>query len=445
MERKNYQQLVKWKSALKRKPLLIKGARQVGKTFLLNFFGQNNFKRVHFFDFAADRAIHFAFRDGLIPEEIIKKLEVEKNIDIDLANDLLVFDEIQECPLAISSLKYFCESKTSNFVIASGSFLGISLNESSFPVGKIQTITMYPMTFEEFLIANDQLKLLKLIQEGVRANNISETVHNKAFEFLKYYFITGGLPEVVKLFIDNFSKINSAFNQVRELQRELFNNYLQDISKHSGKINAIKIQAVFENVPIQLAFENKSINRFVFKDVLSSKSNFEQLEEPIEWLIKTGLINRFYVCKQAQHPLKGYTDMNKFKLHLFDIGILGHMLSLRPREIMSYDYGSYKGYFAENFVTQELTATLKEEFYSWQEGTSEIELLAELPWGITPIEVKSGINTKAKSLKVFVEKYSPARSFLFSGNKLNIKQTGQSLLPLYALGCFSADVQKAKE
>lgn len=434
MKRIIYHKLLQWKKHNTRKPLLLKGARQVGKTYVLKEFGEKEFPHFFHFDFMKDKALHDVFKEDLTPARVVQKLEILQDIKIDLTQDLLIFDEIQECPAALTALKYFSEESAHAFVIGSGSFLGLSLSRLAYPVGKIHTLTLYPMTYFEFLDGLGKEKLRDEIIHGTYLNHLETVIHNKAFEYLKYYFITGGLPEVVQIFSDYFGNLAEAFAKVRALQSELLENYLRDMAKHSGKIHAIKIQTVFQNIPLQLARENQSSKKFVFKDVLPHRSNFELLEEPIEWLVQAGLIHKNHICKKALPPLRAYTDENQFNLFIFDVGILGAILDLKPKDIFNYDYGSYKGYFAENFVVQELSARLDCEIYCWKEGTSEVEILIDSnTMGVTPIEVKAGINSKAKSMKVFRERYQPKNAFLISGAPLHLSQKSISYLPLYAV------------
>jgi len=349
--------------------------------------------------------------------------------DINIKEDLIVFDEIQESPKALTALKYFSQDYPEAYICASGSLLGVGLNDASFPVGKVYRCNLYPMNFYEFLLAMNQERLLSLIKSSSCKEVISPMIHEKIWEYYKYFMITGGLPEVVKTFRDNFNTINKAFERVRTLQHHLVECYLDDISKHSGKIKAVKIKAVFNSIPAQLAKENKGVDKFIFKEVLPNASRYSTLEAPIEWLIKTGLIIKVPICERAKFPLQAYSNKKRFKLYLFDVGILGSMLNLSPKNIFKYEYGSYKGYFAENIVLSELTSHFQQTFYSWHHNTAEIEFLWEQGEDIIPIEVKAGINTKAKSLRVFKEYYSPSHFFVLSGNSMNA--SNNNYLPLY--------------
>ena len=428
MKRNIIQQLTNWKELKERKVLLLQGARQTGKTYILKIFGKNNFKKFHYFDFMSNAELCKVFENNLDTERILQDLELFINDDIDVTADLIIFDEIQECPRALTSLKYFTQNYPRGFICASGSFLGLSLSESSFPVGKVSRKTLYPMTFEEFLTALGQERIVKLFQTISSEIKISEFTHQKIWNYYKFYMITGGLPEVVKLFRDNQEHLNKTFIAVRELQKELYESYLDDISKHSGGIKSIKIQAVLKNIPIQLAQENKTIKKFVFKDVLPNASRYSTLEGPIEWLVKAGLIIKVPICSKPEFPLQAYADEKRFKLYLFDVGILGAILNLSPKVIYDYSYGNYKGYFAENLILQELTAAWNKVFYSWAKNTSEVEFLIDIDDKIIPIEVKAGINTKAKSLRVYKQLYSPEITLLLSGNPINSNKNDVSFI-----------------
>ncbi len=438
MKRKIYKELLNWKKSETQKPLLLQGARQVGKTYCLKEFGDKEFSNYHLFDFMENPTLNKVFDLDLQPKRIIRDLEIIYDINIDIKNDLIIFDEIQQCPKALTSLKFFAQNLPIANIAASGSLLGLGLSDDSFPVGKITRIKLYPMDFEEFLMALDQNKLVKLINTISLNKSIVEPLHQKLWDFFKYFMITGGLPEVVKNFKEKFNTLSEAFNIVRKLQTELLKDYIDDISKHSGKIKSVKIEAVFKNIPVQLARETDGMKKFVFKDVLSGSSRYSSLEAPIEWLIKAGLVFKIPVCAKPLLPLLAYSDEKKFKLYMFDVGILGCMLDLSPKTIFNYNYGSYKGYFAENIVLTELFACLDKPIYSWSKNTSEIEFLLENNGEIIPIEVKAGINTKAKSLKVYIDKFKPKKTLLLSGRPILLKNKINIQLPLYLASKFQS-------
>jgi predicted AAA+ superfamily ATPase len=434
LERKIKKFLQEWKQSSDHKPLLLQGARQVGKTYSLEQFGRQEFKKYFLFDFMENPSLNKVFEQDLLPERILRDLGILMNDDIDLDHDLIIFDEIQQCPNALTSLKYFAQKLPNAYIAATGSLLGLGLSENAFPVGKVDRMNLYPMDFEEFLMALDQKRLIDYITSLSVKYPINEAVHLKIWTYFKYYMICGGLPEIVEKFIEKVETPSEGFRIVRKRQKELIKDYLDDIAKHSGKLKSVRIEAVFKNIPIQLAKETSGIKKFVFKDVLPNNSRYALLEGPIEWLIRAGLILKVPICNKAVMPLQAYTDEKKFKLYMFDIGILGCMIDLSPQSIFSYDYGSYKGYFAENVVLTEMVAQLEKTIYSWTRNSSEIEFLTVYSENIIPIEVKAGLNTKAKSLKVFNEKYSPKSSILFSGRPIYSFRDNRMQLPLYLAG-----------
>lgn len=435
MKRSFWKILEAWKEADHRKPLLLQGARQVGKTWLLMAFGKALFEHCIVLDFAEDPALCRLFEPDLKPDRILTDLEVYLNQEICMENTLLVFDEIQQCPKALTALKYFCEAWPSAYICASGSLLGLGLSEQNFPVGKVQREWLHPMSFQEFLEALNESRLGTALRTAAEnQTNISSAIHQKAFNLFKEYLVTGGMPEVVHRYIELRDTRVAAFQAVRSLQRELMESYLDDIAKHSGTLKAVRIAAVFKNIPEQLARETTGIRKFLFKNVLPGRSSYEELEGPIEWLIKAGLVHRVPICRAIRHPLSAHTERNAFMIYLFDVGILGAMLHLDPATIHQYDFGQFKGFLAENVVLSELLCSGTEPVYTWRRTASEIEFL--IPHGdqVIPVEVKAGLNTKAKSMKVFREKYRPERAILFSG--VGINQLDQGLLhaPLYLAG-----------
>lgn len=431
MKRNILEQLVDWKDQRNRKPLLLQGARQVGKTYILEKFGTDFFPRYHHFDFVEDPQLKSVFEENLVPERVLQDLSVYRDVDIIPKKDLIIFDEIQECPKALSSLKYFAEKLPQTFIASSGSLLGTSLGEELFPVGKVSRLKLHPMNFLEFLAGIGQDRLEAAMKNASTDQPLSKIIHDKLWRFFKFYLITGGLPEVVNAFSLHQENLNRAFKEVRQLQKELVSGYLDDISKHSGKIKAVKIEAVFKDIPRQIARETRGVKKFVFKDVLPMGSRYAALEGPIEWLLKAGLVHKTKICSRAQLPLDAYADGKRFKLYLFDVGILGAMLDLPPKVIYNYDYGTYKGYVVENFVLTEFVSKWNKPANCWQSNTSEIEFLLEIDGHIVPVEVKAGVNTKAKSLRVYIEKFSPKMTLLLTALPMKASGAGRERLPLY--------------
>ncbi len=418
--------------------MLVQGARQVGKTWILKEFGSKEFDRVELLDFAKDKDLRSLFSSNLKPQRILSDLSIYLNRDISLANTLLVLDEIQLCPEALTSLKYFCEECPTSWICASGSLLGLGLSEQNFPVGKVQREWLRPMAFFEFLDALGETALREALSlSAASITPISPAIHGKAFELFKEYMITGGMPEAVSRYISLRETRVAAFHAVRSFQRELVDSYLDDIAKHAGSLKAVRIASVFKNIPEQLARETSGSRKFVFKDVVSGRSSYDVLEGPIEWLIRAGLIHRVPVCRTISQPLSAYVEKNAFMLYLFDTGLLGAMLHLDPVMIHRYEFGQFKGFLAENVVLNELLCAGRGPIFTWRGTTAEIEFLLSSGGQAVPIEVKAGENTKAKSMKAFRGKYAPGKAILFSGLGVNQLDDGLLHAPLYLAGAMS--------
>jgi uncharacterized protein len=436
MKRTLYKELLAWKSSPMRKPLVLKGARQVGKSYLLDYFGKNDFLNYHVFNFEEDKSLAAVFGENLDPKKILTDLSIHGGKRIDLKTDLIILDEIQECPRAITSLKYFCESMPEVAICCAGSLLGISLSSESFPVGKVEFQTLFPMNFYEFMEALNETPLLEILDSSSETDFISETAHQKLWQFLKEYYVTGGMPQVVSEYIMERDNPYEAMNRARKIQKELIEGYFRDFAKHSGKTNSMHIVSVFEDIPMQLSTNvAESVKRYRFKGVLPGKKSYFELSGPINWLEKAGLILKTKICNRAELPLESFCKNNIFKLYVFDIGILGCMLDLPFEAIIAQDYGISKGYFAENFVAQEFTSSGVSKLYAWKERNSEIEFLRIIKGEIVPVEVKSGQRTQAKSLQQYNLKYSPKSSIKISGKTLNRINKGEiSNIPLYLTG-----------
>lgn len=437
MQRFMMKQLLAWKNESSRKPLLLKGVRQVGKTYLLKEFGKLYFPNFHYFNFEKQLELGKIFELNLDPERIIRELSFYLDFPINIKTDLVIFDEIQASPQALTSLKYFQEDCSELHLCAAGSLLGIHLNSSSFPVGKVTFKTLRPLSFEEFLMANND-KSLPIFQKLNSNDAIPAIMHEYLWDQLKHYFIVGGLPEVVATFCKNKEDLYKAFSLVRDKQSDLINSYYADIAKHSGKVNAMHIDRVWRSIPSQLQqVQDGSIGKYKFRGVIPGISHYDRLAGAIDWLEATGLALKVHIVNTGQIPFQGYTKENVFKLVLFDVGILGFMCGLPAKVILDYDYGSYKGFFAENFVAQELIAHGRNSLFSWQENRAEIEFLVETDGSAIPVEVKAGSVIKIKSLKAFAEKYHPPFEVIFSGRPFDMKNTnGIHYYPLYLAGRF---------
>ncbi len=437
MKRKIIGSLQAWKDKLGRKPLIIKGPRQVGKTYILKEFGQKYFKNYHYINFELDNdeEIKKIFDKSLEPKTILAEISLKTQRMIDKENDLLIFDEIQFAPKALTALKYFCENMPELRVCAAGSLLGLQLSEDSFPVGKVEYLHMFPMNFEEFLEGIGDNQASELFRNVDFSKSFSDVVHKHFWERLKLYFVVGGLPEVVQTYANNRKDFYQAITQAREVQRNIIDDYISDIAKHSGKVNAMHIERVWKQVPMQLSqTQDGSSPRFKFKDVVPGVRTYSRMVGAIDWLLKAGLIIKVPIVNKSQQPLLAFTKENMFKLFLFDIGILGALARINPDTILNYNFGSYQGFFVENFVLQEFhfIDSGSENLYSWMEGHAEIELLREYGTNIVPYEVKSGQVTRSKSLGSFIDRYNPKYKVVLSANNLQINlEKGLYKVPLY--------------
>ena len=373
------------------------------------------------------------FDADLNPERIIADLSIYSGKRINVANDLIIFDEIQECPNALTSLKYFREKMPQLALCCAGSLIGVKLSSGSFPVGKVDFLKLYPLNFEEFLMAlNDEMSL-ELYRDSDKVDSHSEIAHQRLWNRLREYYVTGGMPQVVSTYLTHRDDPFEAMKSARDVQERLVEGYNNDFAKHSGKINSLHIVSVFENVPLQLSANiDGSVKRYKFKGVIPRKKGYAELQGPIDWLEKSGLILKVKVCKRAEMPLESFCRENMLKLFLFDIGLLGCMLGLPVSLIHSQDYGIAKGYLAENFVAQEFAAAGVSRLHSWTEGTSEIEFIRVIGDTLVPVEVKSGSRTQAKSLRQYILKYSPKRAVKISGKPLSrIRNQVIQNYPLY--------------
>jgi predicted AAA+ superfamily ATPase len=428
--------LLKWKNKKDRKPLLLRGARQVGKTWLLKNFGKKYFSNYHHIDFERDKnQLSPVFDADLNPHTVIRNLSLVLDLNIDIDTDLLIFDEIQNVPRALTSLKYFSEDMSGLAVCAAGSLLGITLSDESFPVGNVEFYTLHPTSFEEFIINYDNGLLYDPYKESIQTKTISPAIHSKLLGILREYYITGGMPEIVNNYLQHKSGDPSVFKTTRIKQMDLFKSYQSDFSKHSGRINALHINSVYENIPMQLADNmDDSVQRYRFKNVISGKKGFSELRGPIQWLESAELIIKVHICNKAELPLRAFCKDNYFKLYLNDIGLLGASLDIPPSAILLGNYGTTKGFFIENFVAMELAQELNNRLYGWTERNSEIEFLINYDNKIIPVEVKSGLRTKAKSLQQYHIKYNPSRMVVLSEKSFSPPGTVRENIPIYYSG-----------
>ncbi|MBN1961740.1 MAG: ATP-binding protein [Deltaproteobacteria bacterium] len=436
MKRLIEKKLTNWRLVKPRKPLILRGARQVGKTFTLKEFGKREFRNCHYLNFEENTRLANIFAVDLNPKRILNELRFLLNRDIDVRSDLLIFDEIQQCGCALTSLKYFCEELPELAICAAGSLLGVILSNESFPVGKVTFYDLYPMNYHEFLLGIGERELANLLATHNISSPFPIAAHERFWDLWKHYLVVGGLPAVVMAYAKHHANLFQAIVSVRKLQSDLINAYSADIAKHSGKTNALHVDRVWRNVPQQLARTiDDSAPKYRFKDVLPGIRGYERLSGPINWLIGARLIIKTAIVETASLPLSAYASENNFKLYFFDVAMLSAISNLPAQAIFDYNFGSYKGYIAENFIAQEMLVNECLELYCWKGRTSEIEFLYSNENELIPIEVKSGKVTNSKSLKVFIEKYHAKSAYVFSGRNSE-KQNDRINIPLYAAGEF---------
>lgn len=423
MKRDIVKKLIQWKEKANRQPLILTGARQVGKTWLMKEFGKNYFKKFAYISLDTNPDIKNLFNTSVHPKDLIPFLNAEAGVEID-SNTLLIFDEIQEIPKALVSLKYFCEEAPEIPIIAAGSTLGVSLhNGVSFPVGKVEFLTLYPMSFAEFLEANSQEQLRNAIE--IKNYTLLNSFHDKLLNFIKQYIVVGGMPEVVL----EFSKSKN-FEEVKRIQTKILSSYEKDFSKHTNAEMAIKLSLLWKSVPAQLAKENK---KFIYGAVRKG-ARARDFEVAIQWLMDSSLIYKVARVSTPALPLKSYEDFGIFKIFLFDIGLLCAISGVDEKIILEKDtiFKEFKGALTEQFVYQELLTINEQPFYWAKENSqAEIDFLIQKDNKIIPIEVKSGLNLQAKSLKVYIENFKPEIALRVSPATYKVSNNIIDL-PLYA-------------
>jgi len=409
MQRQAMQQLINWKNNPNRKPLILQGARQVGKTWLMKEFGKNNFKQVAYFVFEKNEKLQTIFKTDLNVHRILEALEILAGFKIS-PETLIIFDEIQDCPDAITSLKYFNEELPEYPIIAAGSLLGIALhNGLSFPVGKVNFMTLYPLSFFEFLDAIGEGIKLEYLKKG----NFDALLpfHDELLTLLKKYFFIGGMPEAVNSYANE-----KDFNKVRTIQSEILRAYADDFSKHIPKIEQAKIRLVWNSIPSQLSKENK---KFIYGNI-EKGARAKEFENAIAWLEACGLVYKINRVKKPDLPLAAYKDLSAFKLFMVDLGLLSAMASLDAKTLISGNdfFREFKGALTEQYVLQQLmlySEQLNICYWSKESGTNEVDFIIQLANEIIPIEVKASTNLQAKSLKYYIDEFTPKKAFRFSG------------------------------
>lgn len=421
--------LIHWKDKSNRKPLLMTGVRQCGKTYIIEKFGREYFDDYLYVNFEESENIAGIFDYDFDVKRILRELEQRYKNKITPGKTLLFFDEIQECPRAITSLKYFCENMRELHLVCAGSLLGVALkdNQISFPVGKVNRLQLFPMSFKEFVTANGRGDLIEIFKDWSADRVIPELYSIPLEKLLKEYYIVGGMPEAVKTWVETHDA-----DEVQEIQKEILSDYADDFSKHAPAGEVVKIRWIWDSIPVQLAKEN---NKFVFSHVKAGKRSAE-LEDALQWLKDAGLIIQTELVEKPELPLSGAADKTYFKVYMSDIGLLRAKSKVAAKTIIEETdtYIKYKGAFAENYVLNELRAVGKEPYF-WRSGnTAKVDFIFEQDGEIIPVEVKSADNTQAKSYKQFCKKYEPRSGFKISQKNIaeNICEKTKTIsIPLY--------------
>jgi uncharacterized protein len=427
MERKLLRDLVNWADSVDRKPLVLLGARQVGKTFLLHQLGEQKFKQILYINFEEEPNLKSIFQGSLNPNNIIMALSANYSVNFTPEDTLIFFDEVQECPEALNSLKYFCEQTPEYYIVAAGSLLGVKLKRSKgFPVGKVDFMHLYPLSFFEFLGGIGENQLLDYLENYNTLDPLPDLLHQKALGLFKIYLYIGGMPEAVKKYCKT-----KDFLQVREVQKAILRAYEFDFGKHVPSNDIARVTQVWQSMPAQLGKENK---KFVYK-VARSGARARDYEDAIQWLIDAGLIYRASSISIPNTPLSAYITGDAFKLYVIDTGLLGSMSRLESSSIIQGEeiFKEFKGSLIENAVAIILAKLFDNKLHYWTSGnTAEVDFLWQLEKGIFPIEVKSGSSNKKKSLRIYTDRYNPRYSFRFS--PMNLRHDGKLInIPLYLL------------
>lgn len=430
MKRDLYGSLLAWKNLPARKPLILRGARQVGKTYLLKEFGRQEYKDTAYFNFEQDPGLAGFFHGKLDPALIVQNLSLYSEKAIVPGRSLIVFDEIQNCPEALNSLKYFQEQAPEHHVAAAGSLLGLKVGKSTaFPVGKVAFLDLHPMSFGEFLEATGHSGLRKIIESRSAFDPLESAFHQALLHDLRLYYYVGGMPEAVALYAESRD-----LKRVRRVQDGILEAHIHDFAKHTTKTEAVRLGRIWDAVPGQLAKENK---KFRYADV-AKHARARDYTESLQWLADAGLVLKCHNIKCPKLPLSGYREDDAFKIYLLDVGLLGTRLGLTERTIVEGDrlFSEYSGAFVENYVAQELVTYGCRELYYWTSASqAEVDFIVGRDDAVYPLEVKAGASPKKKSLTVYAEKFAP--HILSRATTMNFKKDGGVCnYPLYAVSRF---------
>lgn len=424
MKRFALEKLKIWKEKPDRKPLIIRGARQVGKTWLMKEFGKTCFEKTAYVNFDSNPRMQQLFEGEIDVERMILAISAETGVSINCTDTLLIFDEVQEVPKALGSLKYFCENAPEYAIVAAGSLLGVAMHKgTSFPVGKVDFMDLYPLSFQEFLCALGEERFVTMLQST--DTDMVTMFKTKYIDRLREYYYVGGMPEAVQNFV-----LNKNYNKVREIQKNLLNYYQQDFSKHAEISLVPRLNLVWNSIPMQLAKENK---KYIYGQVREG-ARAKDFELAIQWLLDCGLIHKVHRVKKPSLPLKAYMDLYAFKIYMLDVGLLLAMADLDASVIIDGNriFTEFKGALTEQYVLQQMIAELGVEpyYYTTANSTGEIDFMLQAPRSVIPVEVKAEENLRAKSLRAFCEKYHPQHAVRTSMSDFR-EQDWMTNIPLY--------------
>jgi len=427
MDRLALRELQNWKANSKRKPLIIRGARQVGKTWLMKAFGKKEYDHTAYVNFESSKLLESLFIDDFNIPRIIAAIQIETGIKIEASSTLIIFDEIQEAEGAITSLKYFQENAPEYHIISAGSLLGVAMHrQTSFPVGKVEFLDLFPLSFAEFLMARDEVQLLDLINR--RDWILLKVFKSRIIQLLRLYYYIGGMPEAVLSYIES-----ADFSEVRNIQKRILTAYENDFSKHAPYSITPRIRMLWNSIPSQLAKENK---KFIYKAVKTG-SRAKDYELALSWLIDCGLVHQVFRVSKPGLPLKASEDRNAFKLFISDVGLLGAMGDIDVKTLLQGNliFEEFKGALTEQYVFQQLKTLPDMAIYYWsaEQSTAEIDFLVQNFGSVIPIEVKSEENLQAKSLRTYFNKYAPETVIRTSMSDYR-EESWMINLPLYAIG-----------
>jgi hypothetical protein len=437
MKRDIYKELLNWKDSELRKPLILRGARQVGKTYILKEFAKNEYENFVYLNFEDDPTLTDIFVHRFDKKKIISYLSSYGDVKISPGSSLIILDEIQASGNALNALKYFRENANEYHIAAAGSLLGIKLSgHKSFPVGQVNFLDLYPMLFLEFLDAVEKTALRDLIENSEDGFvSFPEPFHVELTGLLKHYYLTGGMPEVVS----TYRRTNS-FAMTRQVQKEVIDSYLLDFSKHAEKSDIMKISEIWRSIPLHLSKENK---KFIFSAVKRS-ARARDYERALQWLLDAGIIHKCYNISQPKLPLEAYASTNIFKVYFLDIGLLGAMSNLSPGMVIKGDaiFSHFHGALVENYVVQQLKKKFKGDLFYWTSaGKAEVDFVFPINDRVVPLEAKAGINLKSKSLQVYKERYQPG--IVCRTSLQNLRKDGIVCnFPLYAISLFPGTLRE---